>query len=176
MRVDGGGLVSLNDIYAAAESAGMTTGKRKPSDWAREAGADFIDFIVENLNTRKAGIYQTKRGKHGGTFAHWQIALAYAKYLSPALHMEVNEVYSRFKAGDVTLADEIADKASPADQEWLARRVSGKAARGQLTSTLSAHGVPPSVAWQVHPRQAPEGMWRWRPQSGGAPRSLRSRR
>lgn len=53
---------------------------------------------------------------------------------------QVNEVYSRFKAGDVTLADEIADKATPQQQEWLARRVAGKAARGLLQSGRSDHG------------------------------------
>jgi hypothetical protein len=141
IRTNDDGLVSLTDIHAAAESDGFADGKRKPGDWAREAGADFIDFVAENLNTRKTGIYKSSRGKGGGTYAHWQIALAYAKYLSPKLHMQVNEVYARFKAGDVTLADEIADKATPQQQEWLAKRVSGKAARGQLTSTLQAHGV-----------------------------------
>jgi hypothetical protein len=30
--------------------------------------ADFIDFIAENLNTRKTGIYKTTRGKGGGTY------------------------------------------------------------------------------------------------------------
>lgn len=142
VRTNDTGLVSLTDIYAAAEREGCADGKRKPGDWAREAGADFIDFIAENLNTRKSGIYLTKRGKHGGgTFAHKQIALAYAKYLSPALHAQVNDTFLRAKAGDVTLADEIADKATPEQQDWLAKRVAGKAARGQFTSTLQAHGV-----------------------------------
>jgi len=40
-------------------------------------------------------------------FAHWQIALAYAKYLSPELHMAVNETYMRYKTGDHTLALEV---------------------------------------------------------------------
>jgi hypothetical protein len=144
IRTNDAGLVSLTDIYATAERDGQADGKRKPGDWARESGADFIDFVAENLDTRKTGIYKSSKARAdrgGGTYAHWQIALAYAKYLSPELHMQVNEVYARVKSGDVTLADEIADKATPEQQEWLARRVAGKAARGQLTATLSAHGV-----------------------------------
>lgn len=69
-----------------------------PGDWARESGADFIDFVAENLHTRKTGIYKSSKARAdrgGGTFAHWQIALAYAKYLSPELHMQVNEVNAR---------------------------------------------------------------------------------
>lgn len=141
VRVNDDGLVSLTDIYAAAEREGLADGKQSPSEWKRREGESFIAFVAETLNTAERRIYVSKRGKGGGTSSHWQIALAYAKYLSPALHMQVNETYARFKSGDITLADEIADKATPQEQEWLARRVSGKAARSQLTSALAAHGV-----------------------------------
>ncbi len=144
IRQDEKGLVSLTDIYRAAESKGLTSGKRNPSDWSREAGAPFIEFVAEQLHTRKAGIYKTSRARAdrgGGTYAHWQIALAYAKYLSPELHMQVNEVYARAKSGDVTLADEIAERASPQQQQWLLKRMQGKVARSELTSTLAKHGV-----------------------------------
>jgi hypothetical protein len=36
------------------------------------------------------------RGRFGGTFAHWQIALAYAKYLSPEFHIHCNNIIRRF--------------------------------------------------------------------------------
>lgn len=134
-------LVSLNDIYAAAEKEGYSEGKRDPRRWKDEAGKEFIEVLTGALNVRSADIWKSTRGKGGGTFAHWQIALAYAKYLSPKLHMQVNEVYARAKSGDVTLSEEIADRASPADQERLAKRMAGKVARNQLTSTLAAHGV-----------------------------------
>lgn len=134
-------LVSLNDIYNAACAQGIADGKRDPRRWKLQDGAQFIEVVAGALNVPLRDIYQATKGKGGGTFAHWQIALAYAKYLSPQLHMQVNEVYLRVKSGDVTLADEIADKATPEQQDWLAKRVAGKAARGQLTSTLQAHGV-----------------------------------
>ena len=34
----------------------------------------------------------TARGHGGGTWAHWQLALAYAKHLSPAFHAWCNDV------------------------------------------------------------------------------------
>lgn len=158
VRTNEDGLVSLNDIHNAACAQEIADGKYDPRQWSRKPfarksgtsgkvsesggpGWDFIETVAGVLNVRSEHIIKTQRGKGGGTYAHWQIALAYAKYLSPQLHMQVNEVYARFKSGDVTLADEIADKATPAQQEWLARRVAGKAVRGQLTSTLAAHGV-----------------------------------
>ncbi len=151
-------LVSLNDLYQAAAANGIVDGKLDPREWSRAPrektsgssaktsisggpGRDFIDFVAANLNVDAAHIIKATRGKGGGTYAHWQIALAYAKYLSPELHMQVNEVYARAKSGDVTLADEIADKATVEQQEWLAKRVQGKIARSKLTSTLSHHGV-----------------------------------
>lgn len=141
IRTNEAGLVSLTDIYAAAEREGMADGKRDPRRWKLQDGAQFIEFATATLNVPLRDIYRATKGKGGGTFAHWQIALAYAKYLSPQLHMQVNEVYARFKAGDVTLAEEIADRASPADQERHARRMAGKVARTQLTHTLACHGV-----------------------------------
>lgn len=141
LKTNEAGLVSLTDLYQVAQGAGWAEGKRDPRRWKLQDGEQFIAFMAENLNVPKRDIYKATRGKGGGTFAHWQIALAYAKYLSPELHMQVNEVYARFKSADVTLAAEIADKAKPADAEWLARRVQGTVAHNQLTGTLAAHGV-----------------------------------
>jgi hypothetical protein len=145
-------------LFKAAEAAGMSEGKLEPKKWAQAPhektsgssgrasvsggpGRPFIDFVAETLKVNAADVLKATRGKGGGTYAHWQIALAYAKYLSPELHMQVNEIYLRAKSGDVTLADEIADKASPEQQEWLAKRVNSKVARHRLTSTLATHGV-----------------------------------
>ena len=41
----------------------------------------------------KQGLINITKGRYGGTFAHPQIALAYAKYLSPKLHIFVNQVF-----------------------------------------------------------------------------------
>lgn len=161
LKTNTDGLVSLTDLYHVACQQGLADGKLEPKGWAQAPrakksgssgktsvsggpGRDFIDFVAENLHVDAAHIYKTSKARMdrgGGTFAHWQIALAYAKYLSPALHMQVNEVYARVKSGDVTLAAEIADKAKPADAAWLAKRVQSTVARNMLTSTLAAHGV-----------------------------------
>ncbi len=152
------GLICLTDLHAAAAAQGLVGNKLDPRAWARAPqsktsgtsgkastsggpGRDFIAFVAGQLNVNAAHIYRTRRGKGGGTYAHWQIALAYAKYLSPQLHMQVNEVYARATSGDVTLADEIADKATAPQQEWLLKRVQGKVARSRLTAALKDHGV-----------------------------------
>jgi hypothetical protein len=132
------GLICLTDLWKAS---GKPKGKLDPRLWKKYTGEQFIDSVAKKLNVSTQNIYKTKRGRGGGTYAHWQIALAYAKYLSHELHMHVNEVYMRYRFGDITLADEIADKASPEDQEWLVIRTLGKVARNQFTHILSIHYV-----------------------------------
>lgn len=137
----------------------MGGGGNNPYDWSRperkvksgstgktddvtSSGRQFIDFVAKSLNTEASRIYKTTRGKGGGTYAHWQIALAYAKYLSHELHMRVNETYMRAQSGDVTLAAEIAEKQQdPKKTAWLAQRVKSIHARNVLTDTLTSHGV-----------------------------------
>ena len=99
-----------------------------------------------NLNVTRCAIYKTKRGKGGGTFAHWKIALAYAQYLSHELHERILETYARVESGDVTLAAEIAEKQQdPKKTAWLAQRVKSIHARNVLTDVLSRHGVKTGV-------------------------------
>lgn len=48
--------LGLTDIFKQAQARGLVAGKRNPSDWSKEAGADFIEFVAANLHTRKSGI------------------------------------------------------------------------------------------------------------------------
>ena len=163
VRVDENNLVCITDIYKLAVERGMAEGKLDPRRWSEKSrnivsgtsgktslverdGRQFIDSVAKNLNVAANDIYKTKRGKGGGTYAHWQIALAYAKYLSHELHMRVNETYMRAQSGDVTLAAEIAEKQKdPKKTEWLAQRTKAIHARNVLTDTLSRHGVKTGV-------------------------------
>src|SRR5919107_373635 len=38
------------------------------------------------------GLVAALRGRRGGTWAHWQLALSYARYLSPGFHLWCNTV------------------------------------------------------------------------------------
>jgi hypothetical protein len=80
--------ISLTDMWKAAGGQD----NKNPVEWIRYAGAEFVAELAKSLNTGKSHIIKTTRGRHGGTWAHWQIALAYAKYLSPEFHLWVNQV------------------------------------------------------------------------------------
>lgn len=163
VRVDADNLVCITDIYKIAIERGLDGGKLDPRRWTEKPraiksgtsgkvsfterdGYQFVEFIAKSLNAARCDIYKTTRGKGGGTFAHWQIALAYAKYLSHELHMRVNETYMRAQSGDVTLAAEITEKQQdPKKTAWLAQRVKSIHARNVLTDVLSRHGVKTGV-------------------------------
>jgi KilA-N domain len=66
---------------------------RRPIDWPRRSEAgQFIEFLAGSLNVADCHLCQTEPGRGGGTWAHWQVGMAYAKYLSPEFHAWCNEV------------------------------------------------------------------------------------
>jgi len=81
-------MLSLTDMWRAAGGDEA----RRPANWARKEGAEFIAFLADADNVPVGHIIKSERGRNGATFAHWQIALAYAKYLSPEFHMWCNTV------------------------------------------------------------------------------------
>jgi hypothetical protein len=83
-----GEMLSLTDMWVAS---GSDEAKR-PANWRRKEGADFIAHVAEVLNVPEGHIIRGSRGKGGATWAHWQIAMAYAKYLSPEFHMACNVI------------------------------------------------------------------------------------
>lgn len=86
-----GDMLSLTDLWKAANSPN----KKDPSTWQRrESTIELIDTVCNFLNTPKMGVLKSKRGKSdGGTWAHKNLALAYAKWLDPKLHILINEVF-----------------------------------------------------------------------------------
>ncbi|MHB2169978.1 KilA-N domain-containing protein [Alsobacter sp. R-9] len=146
VRVDAMGRVSLSDLHRAG---GFRTNAR-PHDWLRLATTQTLIQAVLSKVTGKSrnwaksdyqSVLYTKVGAADGTFADSRLALSYAEYLSPALALEVREVFLRYKAGDATLADEILQKAPPADNEWAGMRALGRAERNRLTAVLKDHEV-----------------------------------
>lgn len=91
----------LTDLWRAA---GAPAGIR-PANWLRKEGAAFVEFLRDSStmpygHTRqKAG--NPSKGEPPTTWGYWQIALAYAKALSPEFHARVNEVYRAFMSGQL---------------------------------------------------------------------------
>ena len=84
--------MQLVNLTRARKAVGSPENKL-PRDWKRlPQTVEFIEKVAEKLNVEKSHIMFSERGRFGGTYAHWQIFLAYAKYLSPDFHMWANQV------------------------------------------------------------------------------------
>ena len=144
VRSDNDGMVCLNDVWAAA---GYSKNQR-PNDWGRLASTNkLVEAVLAKVtgksrNWTKLEVKSVIYSKTGiGTFADPRLALAFAEYLNPKLALEVREVFLRYKVADVTLADDILERASPEDNEWAGVRALSRATRNRHTAVLQDHGV-----------------------------------
>lgn len=138
--------VSLTDLWKAAGSDEL----KRPAHWMQQDETqEFISSITKKLNVRQNHIITTKRGKGGGSWAHWQIALAYAKYLSPELHMFVNQCFMERLQEEtnpelaITRGRERAIrkwKKEGRSDEWIAARIRTINAAKQNNRVLKKHG------------------------------------
>ncbi|MER2996156.1 KilA-N domain-containing protein [Pontibacter populi] len=135
--------VCLTDLWRLA---GGDIDKR-PNDWLNlDNTISFIEGVASVLNTALDGIIKSKRGKGGGTFAHKQVALSYAKYLSPELHVLVNEVFFE-RLEEQNNPEAAVDRAvkdwkkQGRTDDWINTRLRSKAQRSEFTSILSQHRV-----------------------------------
>ena len=142
--------VNLTKLWEMAQSPE----NQNPYEWSRLPQT--IKLISQMLteqgfqNTEKSRIIKTKRGKGGGTVAHWKLALDYAGYLSPALK---SQFYDWIK-------DRMEEEANPElayergrnravsgwtkqgkDSQWIKKRIEGMEIRASFTDTLKEHGV-----------------------------------
>ncbi|KJS40357.1 MAG: hypothetical protein VR70_05805 [Rhodospirillaceae bacterium BRH_c57] len=119
------------EIRAAGERLNMTDmwkaagadPSRKPAEWLRSADAvRFIEFLAEtmgievgNSQLQLVKVSKGGRGIGGSTAAHWQIGLAYAKYLSPEFHMWCNTVVRERMEGRGVAVPEVGELARRTD-------------------------------------------------------------
>lgn len=114
IREDRFGFVSLTDIWTAAGRPDAHT----PARWMQNPGAKRLSQAFEEKvgksylkeNSQTGACIYARKGRAGATFAHASIALSYAKALSPALEIAVNDLFLKFKADAVALALEILDE------------------------------------------------------------------
>jgi hypothetical protein len=101
-----GTMLNLTDMWQAADRPP----NRRPSDWlaleesqrfrahAGTHSPDATDLFAPAAGLAgichldSDGLVATIRGNQGGTWAHWQLALTYARYLSPPFHLWCNTV------------------------------------------------------------------------------------
>lgn len=94
---DKGDMLSLTDMWKANGS----DQSKRPVEWLRSKSArEFIGFLKEMVGN--SHLLSGASGRKGNTYAHWQIGMAYAKYLDPKFHMWCNTQVRAVMEGKVT--------------------------------------------------------------------------
>ncbi len=88
--------MAINHDGSVSACLGAVDGRmsQAPAQWKRLPDTKkFLESLKKKLDVGKSYLIKSVRGrgKAQGTYAHWQIALAYAKYLSPEFHIWANE-------------------------------------------------------------------------------------
>ena len=143
---DDRGNLRLDDIWAlAANPSAKSPLKWRSSRAAKALISELQKRITTDALKRKAPNFQIIYSPVGslltGTFGHPILAAAYAGFLSPKLEIEVREIWLRFRSGDVTLADEILERATAEENRWVGVRALSRSQRKSYTDTLKEHGV-----------------------------------
>jgi hypothetical protein len=101
-------MLSLTDMWKVA---GSDRAKR-PVNWLDSKQAkELTQFLAETQEVRNSDLLEKaagnpQTGDGGGTYAHWHLAMAYAKYLSPAFHIACNKIVRAHMESRVPAAPE----------------------------------------------------------------------
>jgi hypothetical protein len=134
-----GELVNLTSLWKAA--GGVE--RNKPVKWLTNEGAkDFISSLAKEFKSQESDLLKITKGRYGGTFGHWQIALAYAKYLSPEFHIAANKIIKRYIEEEIDPSKAI-DRAvnryrrMGMTEAQIEARLKGTVTRNGLTTTVA---------------------------------------
>ncbi|MEZ5971270.1 MAG: KilA-N domain-containing protein [Hyphomonadaceae bacterium] len=151
---DDEGNICLNDLWRLAgspENLRPTNWRRQKRTQALEAAlVDRIMFLKHNYpkNSLPTVYYVQARGKAAKTFAHPVLALDYAECLNPEIGVEIREMFLRFRATDIGLANDILDRIGEQIKEDQTR-VHNRAEISARNKDLAAQGARAGcVNWQ----------------------------
>lgn len=147
-------MLCLTDMWKAQGSDPA----QQPANWLMSAEAKNFISALNDLNPGNSGV-MAKKGKNGGTYAHWQIGLAYAKYLSPEFHMWCNTVVRERMEGKPTPAPFVLDEAQKNAIGGIVKGILAKQLDGIIPALVS-HLLPAAVAGYIasHSLAIADGM------------------
>lgn len=105
ITTDEAGRFNLNSLHRASG----TGDHKRPSKWlATEQAKALIEELQKNLSPNQGlgrmllPVSVVKGGVSPGTFAHELLAISYAGWISPAFHLQVNQVFLDYRTGKLT--------------------------------------------------------------------------
>lgn len=95
ITTDAEGRFNLNALHKAS---GLGDNKA-PAQWLRTQSAKDLVAEVSDMHICTSPINSSKGGQSQGTFAHELLAIAYASWISPSFHLQVNQVFLDYRTG-----------------------------------------------------------------------------
>ena len=141
-----GNLIDLNSLYVIVGSPI----NKDPYQWTKSPiTQQLVKSLLATLNIRnKRSILKAKKGLP--VESHWQLAVAYAKYLAPEFHLAVNQVFKERLEESIDPGLGINRSRQRAtrtwerrgkSENWIEERLKGMFHRNVYTATLKKHGV-----------------------------------
>lgn len=135
----------------------------------------FLNAAERIIKVKKSDLLISTAGRGGGTYAHVQIFLEYAQYLSPDLAVAVNQVFLE-RVDEEKNPDLILDRAEATyrrrgfTESQIRARFQGKATRNRLVTVLAAHGVREKEGYRLCTNATYTPLW------GGPAATIRQRK
>jgi hypothetical protein len=148
----GDGFVRLTDMWRAQGSPKT----KRVNDWLNNDNVQpLLRVLAAELNTAPSCIYETRKGKGGGTYGIPKLAIAYAEYLSPEFHSwALGALLERIEEDNdpelgITRSEDRAIakwRRQGKSDEWISVRLKGIDGRNHLTKELKIRGI--NIPWQ----------------------------
>lgn len=102
---------------------------------AELADNTFLMSVAKWINRTGAVGMEAKSGRYGGTYAHNEIALQFATWLSPEFHVYLVKEFKRLKI----------EEAKALDTDWDVKRIMSKANYRIHTEAVRNYLIPPNL-------------------------------
>jgi DNA-binding XRE family transcriptional regulator len=139
-----GEMVDIADLHAVA--GGLQ--EQSPHTWLREGKTkELMGILSQSLGLSSSRLVKTKQGK---VVVHWQLALAYAKFLSSEIHLQINQIFRERlqELVDPELGLKRATQRAIAayhrkgkSESWIEERLRGVMRRNHFTNELDKAGI-----------------------------------
>lgn len=99
ITTDSEGRFNLNALHKAS---GLGKAKQ-PANWLRlDSTKELINELDQSSDLRTASVDTVVGSANPGTYAHELLAIAYASWISPSFHLQVNQVFLDYRTGKLS--------------------------------------------------------------------------
>jgi hypothetical protein len=85
------GLLNQDQLFFNATELSKPFGKRPDDFWKQQHNVEYCEALITLSQGNKNNFVVTRKGKYGGTWLHQDLALAFARWLSPLFAVRLDK-------------------------------------------------------------------------------------